>query len=127
MFCWVWFFWPVDSSQKPDLSSACLIRFVPGDAFGCGDASAAWHIRVLPATLSFVVYPNPTRSSFTAQTTIAGTLTIYTAESKELQQNILLEGANIIKLPSDLASGIYLCKFVGSDGGEVNLKLVYEP
>jgi hypothetical protein len=36
------------------------------------------------------------------------------------------EGTNTLSMPAGIASGIYMCRYNGNDGGAVMVRLVYE-
>ncbi|MCF8450813.1 MAG: T9SS type A sorting domain-containing protein, partial [Taibaiella sp.] len=73
------------------------------------------------------VYPNPTSGSVTIDAPVAGTFIVYTIEGKEAAQYTVIASAIMVSLPSDLASGIYMCRFIGADGTSAIVRLVYEP
>jgi hypothetical protein len=76
---------------------------------------------------AIAIYPNPTMGNVNVKTGQKGMLVIYTLEGKELQQYKLTEGITALTLPSGLAAGMYMCKYVGDDGEMTVVRLVYKP
>jgi trimeric autotransporter adhesin len=72
------------------------------------------------------VYPNPTSGTLTIDAPEAGTFTVYTIDGKEVAQYTVSASVNMVTLPSSLAAGIYMCRFVGADGASAIVRLVYE-
>jgi uncharacterized protein YjdB len=72
------------------------------------------------------VFPNPTSGSLTIDAPVAGTFTVYTIDGKEVAQYAVTASANMVTLPSNLAAGIYMSRFMGSDGTSTVVRLVYE-
>jgi hypothetical protein len=73
------------------------------------------------------LYPNPTTGVFTVSTPIAGTVSVYTIDGRELLQQKITTGISSISLPKNIAAGFYTCTFTGTDGGTTIIRLVYEP
>jgi uncharacterized protein YjdB len=73
------------------------------------------------------LYPNPTTGIFTVATPIAGTVSVYTIDGKELLQQKVTSGVSSITLPNNITAGFYTCTFTGTDGGTTIIRLVYEP
>jgi uncharacterized protein YjdB len=76
------------------------------------------------AQTSFNLFPNPTTGNLTLATSVAGTATMYTLDGKEVQQYDVQAGNNNLTLPYNLASGVYMCRFVGNDGSSQMARLV---
>jgi trimeric autotransporter adhesin len=72
------------------------------------------------------IFPNPTSGSLTIDAPVAGTFTVYTIDGKEVAQYAVTASANMVTLPSNLAAGIYMSRFMGSDGTSTVVRLVYE-
>ena len=72
------------------------------------------------------VYPNPTSGTLTIDAPVAGAFTVYTIDGKEVTQYEVTASANMVSLPSNLATGIYMCRFMGKDGTSAIVRLVYE-
>jgi trimeric autotransporter adhesin len=72
------------------------------------------------------IFPNPTSGSLTIDAPVAGTFTVYTIDGKEVAQYAVTASANMVTLPSNLAAGIYMSRFMGSDGTTTVVRLVYE-
>lgn len=76
------------------------------------------------AQTSFSLFPNPTTGKLTLATSVAGTATIYTLDGKEVKQYNVQAGNNNLALPYNLASGVYMCRFIGNDGSSQMARLV---
>lgn len=72
------------------------------------------------------IFPNPTTGILTISAPVAGTFTVYTLDGKEVAQYPVTATANMVTLPSNLATGIYMCRFMGEDGTTSIVRLVYE-
>ncbi len=73
------------------------------------------------------IYPNPATSAFILETPVAGTFTVYTTDSRLVQQYPITGWVTKISLPAGLAKGIYFCNFIGYQGTTATFKLVFEP
>jgi trimeric autotransporter adhesin len=73
------------------------------------------------------VYPNPTSGILTIDAPVAGTFVVYTIDGKQMVQYNVATSANMVSLPSSLAAGIYMCRFIGADGSTAIVRLVYQP
>jgi hypothetical protein len=77
-------------------------------------------------SIKFAVYPNPTKGKLTIETSTAGTFRIFTIDSKLLGTYPIETPSSTIQLPSDLASGIYMCQFSREDGTMETVRLIYQ-
>ncbi len=77
-------------------------------------------------SIKFGVYPNPTQGTLTVETSTAGTFRIFTIDSKLLGTYHIETPSSTIQLPSDLASGIYMCQFSREDGTMETVRLIYQ-
>jgi hypothetical protein len=75
----------------------------------------------------FSVYPNPTTGSLTIKGTVTGVFTIYTIDGKQVAQYSVNSATTSLSLQSNLAAGIYMCRFTGDDGSTQTVRLIYEP
>jgi uncharacterized protein YjdB len=73
----------------------------------------------------FSVYPNPTNGIINVATANGGKLTVFTTDGKEVHQFMLEAGVTTIALPNDLATGMYICQFAGTDGTASSVRLMY--
>lgn len=73
------------------------------------------------------LFPNPARSFFTVETPIQGILVLSATDGKQISQYNLPAGATSISLPAHLAAGVYMCRFIASDGNMQIMRLVYNP
>ncbi|MES2702142.1 MAG: FG-GAP-like repeat-containing protein [Bacteroidota bacterium] len=74
----------------------------------------------------FQLYPNPTTGSFMVEASDNGRLIIYTLDGRELANHSITAGATRIELPKGIASGVYMCRYLGNGGQTVIVRLVYE-
>ncbi len=63
----------------------------------------------------------------TVEAPVAGTFTLYTIDGKQVASCELAAATTSVSLPRDLAAGIYMCRFNGTDGSTAVVRLVYEP
>jgi uncharacterized protein YjdB len=77
-------------------------------------------------SIKFAVYPNPTHGTLTVETSTAGTFRMFTIDSKLLGTYHIETPSATIQLPSDLASGIYMCQFNREDGTMETVRLIYQ-
>jgi len=75
----------------------------------------------------FSVYPNPTQSTVTVETSTAGTFRIFTIDSKLIGTYHIEQPSSTIQLPADLATGVYMCRFTLDDGTVQTVRLIYNP
>jgi uncharacterized protein YjdB len=73
------------------------------------------------------VYPNPTSGIFTLQSSVAGTLSLFTMEGRLIAIYNVEEGATVLNMPNGTAAGIYMGKYNAADGATTIVRLVYEP
>ncbi len=73
----------------------------------------------------FTVAPNPTTGAINITTDLPGTISVFSIDGKQIVQSEVKQGTNSITLPSDIKTGIYLLRFVGSDGVIKSVRLVY--
>jgi uncharacterized protein YjdB len=78
------------------------------------------------ANVNISLYPNPTTGAFAVNTPEAGNLSIYTLEGREVMSATVNAGTTSLSLPSTMATGIYMCRFTGSNGALVTIRMVYE-
>jgi uncharacterized protein YjdB len=74
----------------------------------------------------FSIYPNPTNGTLTISTSVAGELSIYTIDGKVTGEYSMTAGANSVQLSSDLAAGVYICQFTGTDGSTQQARLILQ-
>ncbi len=56
----------------------------------------------------------------------AGVLIVYTIDGKELVRYSVNEGTTRMRLPKQIAHGVYMCRFAGADGSTMMVRLVVE-
>ncbi|MES2703468.1 MAG: Ig-like domain-containing protein [Bacteroidota bacterium] len=78
------------------------------------------------STGNWQLYPNPTTGSFTVQSASVGVLLVYTVDGKEIVRYDVKEGNTSMTLPKEIARGIYMCRFSGTDGKTVIVRLEVE-
>lgn len=74
-----------------------------------------------------LIYPNPTNGRLSIETATEGVFTIYTLDGKQLEQYKTEAPATHINLPGNLAAGVYMCRFEGTDGNTQIVRIVYAP
>ncbi|MCF8450250.1 MAG: Ig-like domain-containing protein, partial [Taibaiella sp.] len=75
----------------------------------------------------FTLYPNPTSGILNINAPIGGVFNVYTLDGKVVAQYQVQASTTAVTLPLNLASGIYLARFIGLDGSTAIVRLVYEP
>jgi len=75
---------------------------------------------------SFSLYPNPTVGSLTINTEVGGRLVVMTIDGRTAGSYELTAGTNTIQLSSDLAAGVYMCQFSGTDGSTQQVRMVLQ-
>ncbi len=78
------------------------------------------------AVTPFSVYPNPTSGMLNIATNKGGVFAVYSIDGKEVASFIVNSGMNSIQLPSNLSSGVYMCRFSGIDNSTEVVRLIYE-
>jgi uncharacterized protein YodC (DUF2158 family) len=90
-------------------------------------SACATSVRNEPAAAMLRLYPNPAYSDLTIDAPISGELIIATLEGKTVEQVNLVKGSTTITLSRYMASGVYMCRFLGADGTTSIVRLVYNP
>jgi uncharacterized protein YjdB len=72
------------------------------------------------------VYPNPTNGTFTLNTQQDGIFYIYSLEGRELARQDISAASTVIDMPKGIAVGVYMARFVGKDGNETMVRLIYQ-
>lgn len=75
----------------------------------------------------FKVFPNPNHGAFSVTTSVEGTLMIMGIDGKQVLIQSLVAGTNDITLPASLAAGMYMVRFLGTDGLEQSARLIFDP
>ena len=70
-----------------------------------------------------LLYPNPTNGTINVKADVAGTFYLYSIDGKSLGEYKINEGITNVVLPTDLATGIYMGRYVGDDGNTVLFKI----
>jgi hypothetical protein len=97
----------------------------------------SWGIEVNPVTESkpgmsnatasaFSLYPNPTVGSLTINTEVGGRMVVMAIDGRTAGSYELTAGSNMIQLASDLAAGVYMCQFSGTDGSTQQVRMVLQ-
>lgn len=73
------------------------------------------------------IYPNPTSGMLTVEAAAEGTFTVYTLDGKQLQQYSTQAPSTTIQMPTNLAAGVYMCRYEGADGSAQIVRIVYHP
>ena len=75
-------------------------------------------------TSEVLLYPNPTNSAINIRADVAGVFYVYSLDGKSLGQYQIAEGINNITLPADMATGMYMGRYVDTDGHTTMFKIV---
>jgi trimeric autotransporter adhesin len=78
------------------------------------------------ATADIKLYPNPTNGNIVFESPVSGNLVVYSIEGKEVEIYPVAAKTTSITLPINLAAGVYLCRFSGSDGSTAIVRLIYQ-
>lgn len=79
------------------------------------------------ASADIKLYPNPTNGNIVFESPVAGDVVVYSIEGKEVQRYPVSAKSTSITLPYNLAAGVYMCRFSGSDGSTAIVRLIYQP
>ncbi len=74
----------------------------------------------------FTVAPNPSSGQLTVNSSVGGVFTLYTIDGKKVEEYLVALPVTTVVLPGNLANGIYMCRFNGSDGSLQVVRLVFE-
>ena len=72
------------------------------------------------------VYPNPTTGELTVRVPEAGTFTLYNLQGQHVQQYQLPKGETLLRLPEQLATGMYMGRYTNEQGGSEVVKVMKE-
>ncbi|MES2701306.1 MAG: T9SS type A sorting domain-containing protein [Bacteroidota bacterium] len=76
----------------------------------------------------FAAYPNPSAGIITIKSSAAGKLTLLTMLGQKVAEYEISGMDTELRLPSQLAPGVYMCQFKSAAGDKVKeLKLIYQP
>jgi uncharacterized protein YjdB len=75
----------------------------------------------------FTIAPNPTSGSLAIKSGVAGELILYTIDGREVTRKDVQTTGTTLSLPSNLAAGVYMFRFKGTDGSSKMGRLVYQP
>lgn len=101
------------------------------DANGCETMSCALGVEPpvgsqQPAVSSLQLYPNPTNGAVTVKVFAPGMLKVYSMEGREVSSFAVAKGTNELTLPKEVATGVYMCRFIGESGNSTMMRLVVE-
>ena len=75
-------------------------------------------------TSEVLLYPNPANSAINIRADVAGVFYLYSLDGKSLGQYKIAEGINNITLPADMAAGIYMGRYIDTDGNATMFKIM---
>lgn len=75
----------------------------------------------------FKVFPNPNHGALSVTTNVDGSLMITSIDGRQVHFQALVAGTTDITLPASLAAGVYVCRFVATDGLEQSARLIFDP
>lgn len=90
-------------------------------------SACATSVRNEPSLAKLALYPNPAYSDITVETPVSGKLLISSLDGKTIRQVELNNGNTTIALSREMAAGVYMCRFIGTDGTVSVIRLVYNP
>ena len=121
------------------LSGSSVISYVVTNGFGCSATATLTIASTSPppphttgmttpdlAQGAVTLYPNPTNGTINIRADVAGIFNLYSIDGRTLGAYKISEGITNMTLPNDLATGIYMGKYVGEDGNVVLFKIVKE-
>jgi uncharacterized protein YjdB len=73
------------------------------------------------------LYPNPTSGIFTIEVPQPGQISVIAVDGREIHKGSVKAGGNAVTLPSGIAGGVYLCRFISDSGAATIVNLVYTP
>jgi hypothetical protein len=76
--------------------------------------------------ISLQVFPNPSNGAFNIRTSGPGTFYLFSMEGKSIGEYVVTDNKAIVNIPVGLSTGIYIGRFVNTDGATTDVKLVYE-
>ncbi|HRO42017.1 MAG TPA: T9SS type A sorting domain-containing protein [Flavipsychrobacter sp.] len=116
-------------SGHPNFNHGQDVWVVVVDSIGCIIPNCApTSVASVQKETEISVYPNPTSGSFKATVPAKGSLSVYSMVGKKVTVFSVKESVNEVRLPTELASGIYMLRFVPDGGGKAsNFRLVYQP
>jgi uncharacterized protein YjdB len=105
------------------LTNSCGARSV-GRIFTVTTPKAGAPLTATGADVKFALYPNPTTGMVTIETPVTGVFNVYSIDGRAVSSNDVKEATTTITLPTELAAGVYMCRFVGDDGSVQVARLV---
>lgn len=84
------------------------------------------HISNEIANSSFVLYPNPTEGTIFLVSDVPGTVSVYSVDGKQVANFEIVSGKTSVTLPSNIAHGVYTCRFVSATGDSKIVRLIYK-
>ena len=84
-------------------------------------------VEPLPVQMGAVsLYPNPSNGAINIRADVAGVFYLYSLDGKALGSYKIGEGITSVTLPNEVATGIYMGRYVGEDGSVTLFKVVKE-
>jgi hypothetical protein len=77
--------------------------------------------------VAFSVYPNPTNGTYTIAAPTAGKFAIFSIDGRLVTEFDVTDNISSHTLPGYLVEGMYMCRFIGNDGAEQIVRLIYRP
>ena len=75
---------------------------------------------------SLQIFPNPTKGTFNVKTSGDGTFYLISMEGRAEAKYAVSGQQAVINVPAGLPDGIYVGRFIGTDGSTTDVKLVYQ-
>ena len=119
------------------LSGTSVISYVVTNGFGCSATASLTITSTSPPHATGVattagktnevsLYPNPSNGAINIKADVAGVFYLYSLDGKSLGEYKITEGINNLTMPNELATGIYMGRYLGEDGSVALFKIVKE-
>lgn len=76
------------------------------------------------SSVNFEIVPNPNSGKFNVNTVQSGTLYMMAVDGRAVKVMPLVAGANTVQLDSEVAAGVYVCRFVASNGAVATQRII---
>lgn len=73
---------------------------------------------------TLTVHPNPTTGIIYVNTEVAGKVAMYTIDGKVINEYEVKKGTTTISLPADIATGMYLGRFISENGQDATFRIM---
>ena len=77
-----------------------------------------------PANEKVLLYPNPSYGAINIRAEVAGVFYLYSLDGRSLNEYKITDGITSLTLPSELAAGMYIGRYIGDDGNTALFRIV---